>query len=140
VNETVLEVKGITKQYHIGGKKANNNISLDLKKGEILCIAGENGAGKTTLMKILLGLTSPDIGEIFINGKKEVISSPVIAKNLKIGMVHQHFMLFPEYTVAENIVMGMEPRKFNFFFDEKKAQISAEKTIKDHDFSINPGQ
>jgi simple sugar transport system ATP-binding protein len=140
VNETVLEVKGISKQYKTGGKKANNNISLDLKKGEILCIAGENGAGKTTLMKILLGLTSPDSGEIFINGKKENVSSPVIAKKLKIGMVHQHFMLFPEYTVAENIVMGMEPRRFNFFFDTEKARVSAEKIIKDHDFSIDPQQ
>jgi simple sugar transport system ATP-binding protein len=140
VNETVLEVKGITKQYKIGGKRANNNISLDLRKGEILCIAGENGAGKTTLMKILLGLTSPDTGEIFINGKREIISSPVVAKKLKIGMVHQHFMLFPEYTVAENIVMGIEPVFFNMFFDKKKAEISAEKTIKEHDFSINPRQ
>jgi simple sugar transport system ATP-binding protein len=140
VNETVLEVKGISKQYKTGGKKANNKISFGLKKGEILCIAGENGAGKTTLMKILLGLTEPDCGEIFINGKKENVSSPVIAKKLKIGMVHQHFMLFPEYTVAENIVMGTEPRKFKFFFDEKSAWLSAEKTIKEHGFSINPGQ
>jgi simple sugar transport system ATP-binding protein len=140
VVETVLEVKGITKQYPGSKKKANNNISFDLRKGEILCIAGENGAGKTTLMKILIGLQMPDAGEIFINGKKEIINSPAYAKKLRIGMVHQHFMLFPEYTVAENIVMGMEPKKFNIFFDVKKAKETAEKTIKDHDFKLNAGQ
>jgi len=140
VVETVLEAKGITKQYPGSKKKANNNISFDLRKGEILCIAGENGAGKTTLMKILIGLHTPDSGEIFINGKKETINSPVTAKKLKMGMVHQHFMLFPEYTVAENIVMGTEPKKFNIFFDVKKAEKTAEKTIKDHDFKLNVNQ
>jgi len=140
VVETVLEAREITKQYPGSKKKANNNISFDLRKGEILCVAGENGAGKTTLMKILTGLLTPDAGEIFINGKKEIISSPVAAKQLKIGMVHQHFMLFPEYTVAENIVMGTEPKKFNLFFDKKKAEETAEKTINDHDFKLNAGQ
>ena len=122
MTDVILEVRSISKQYPGSKKKANNNISFDLHRGEILCIAGENGAGKTTLMKCLCGLEQPDDGEIFINGKKEVISSPITAGKLKIGMVHQHFMLFPEYTVAENIVMGMEPRKLTFFFDTKKAQ------------------
>jgi len=140
VVETVLEAKGITKQYPGSKKKANDNISFDLRKGEILCIAGENGAGKTTLMKILIGLLTPDAGEIFINGKKEVINSPADAKKLKIGMVHQHFMLFPEYTVAENIVMGTEPKKFNVFFDVKKAKETAKRTIKDHDFKLDADQ
>jgi len=119
----IVELRNITKQYPGSGKKANNNISLDLRKGEILCIAGENGAGKTTLMKILCGLEKLDDGEIHINGN--------------ISMVHQHFMLFPEYTAAENIVMGFEPRKYGIFFDVEKANKICEKIISDNDFSIN---
>jgi len=118
----IVELRNITKQYPGSGKKANNNISLDLRKGEILCIAGENGAGKTTLMKILCGLEKLDGGEIHINGN--------------ISMVHQHFMLFPEYTAAENIVMGLEPRKYGIFFDIEKANKICEKIISDNDFSI----
>jgi simple sugar transport system ATP-binding protein len=131
-----VELRGITKQYPGSIKKANNNISLDLRKGEILCVAGENGAGKTTLMKILCGLEKPDSGEIFINGKKEEIYSPLAAKKLGIGMVHQHFMLFGEYTAAENIVMGIEPRKWGVFFDSAKANEISEKIIESSNFSI----
>ncbi|MDR0324113.1 MAG: ABC transporter ATP-binding protein [Treponema sp.] len=134
------ELKNISKQYSGSTKIANNNISLDLQKGEVLCIAGENGAGKTTLMKILMGLETPDAGEIFINGKKEIINSPLAAKELGIGMVHQHFMLFGEYTVAQNIVMGIEPRKWAVFYDTKKANNAAEKIINDHGFSIKGSQ
>jgi len=119
----IVELKNITKQYPGSGKKANNNISLDLRKGEILCIAGENGAGKTTLMKILCGLEKYDEGEIIKNGN--------------ISMVHQHFMLFPEYTAAENIVFGFEPRKCGIFFDIEKAVKISEKIISDNNFSIN---
>ena len=131
-----VELRGISKRYPGGRKKANNNINLDLRRGEILCIAGENGAGKTTLMKILCGIEKPDAGEIFINGKKEIINSPLSADRLGIGMVHQHFMLFGEYTAAQNIVMGVEPRKWGLFFDEKKARNAAEKIINAHNFSI----
>ncbi|MDR1869780.1 MAG: ATP-binding cassette domain-containing protein, partial [Treponema sp.] len=138
-NSLCVELRGISKQYPGSEKKANNNISLDLKQGEILCVAGENGAGKTTLMKILCGLEFPDSGEIFINGKKEEISSPLAAKNLKIGMVHQHFTLFPDYTTAENIVMGSEPRKWGVFVDIKKANETAEKIIADNNFPIKSG-
>jgi simple sugar transport system ATP-binding protein len=121
----IVELKNITKQYPGSNKKANNNISLDLRKGEILCIAGENGAGKTTLMKILCGLEKYDEGKIFTDGN--------------ISMVHQHFMLFPEYTAAENIVMGNEPRKFGVFFDTEKANKLCEKIISENNFSIKPG-
>jgi simple sugar transport system ATP-binding protein len=133
-----VELRGISKTYPGSNKKANNGISLSLHKGEILCIAGENGAGKTTLMKILNGHETPDIGEIYINGKAVTIDSPLAAQKLGIGMVHQHFMLFPEYTVAENLVMGIEPRKWGIFFDNKKAKAEAEKVIADHFFSIKP--
>jgi general nucleoside transport system ATP-binding protein len=119
----IVELRNITKQYPGSGKKANDNISLDLRKGEILCVAGENGAGKTTLMKILCGLEKLDGGEVLVNGN--------------ISMVHQHFMLFPEYTASENIVMGFEPRKYGIFFDVKKADKICEKIISDNDFSIN---
>jgi len=133
----MVSVRNISKQYPESEKKANNNITLDIKPGEILCIAGENGAGKTTLMKILAGFESPDTGEIFINGKKEIIDSPLTAKRLGIGMVHQHFMLFGEYTAAENVVMGTEPRKWKFFLDTDRAVKITRKIIDDHGFSVN---
>ena len=133
-----VELRGISKIYPGGTKKANSNISLSLRKGEILCIAGENGAGKTTLMKILNGLETPSAGEIFINGKAVTIGSPLNAQKLGIGMVHQHFMLFPRYTVAENIVMGMEPRRWGFVFDSAKARKTASRVIEEHHFSITP--
>ncbi|MDR3019587.1 MAG: ATP-binding cassette domain-containing protein, partial [Treponema sp.] len=136
----MLELRNISKQYRGSSKKANNNISLDLRKGEILCIAGENGAGKSTLMKILCGLEKPDDGGIFLNGEKKIINSPLDANKLGIGMVHQHFMLFPDYTVAENIVMGIEPSKLGLFFDSKKAKSSAENIIQKHNFPINNAQ
>jgi len=136
----MVELHGISKLYPGSIKKANSNITLDLRKGEILCIAGENGAGKTTLMKILCGLEKPDTGDIFINGNKTVISSPVSAKKLGIGMVHQHFMLFPEFTVAENIVMGSEPYKWGLFFDTKTAYEKSDKIINNHNFQIKSTQ
>jgi len=134
-----VQLRGIVKQYPGSRKKANNDISFSLQKGEILCIAGENGAGKTTLMKILCGLETPDAGEIFINGKKEEIKSALAANRLGIGMVHQHFMLFPEYTAAENIVMGIEPRKWGIFYDTKKADEQAGKIIDEHNFPVRCG-
>ncbi|MCL2180554.1 MAG: ABC transporter ATP-binding protein [Treponema sp.] len=133
----VVELRNISKQYQSGNKKANNNISLNVKKGEILCIAGENGAGKTTLMNILYGLEKPDNGEIYINGDKQEIKSAFFARKLGIGMVHQHFMLFPDYTVAENIVMGNEPLMMGIFFDKKKAREISQKIITENKFPIN---
>jgi simple sugar transport system ATP-binding protein len=136
--EYAAELRNISKAYPGSGKWANHNISLGLRKGEILCIAGENGAGKTTLMKILSGLETPSGGEIFINGKQRTVHSPLVARRLGIGMVHQHFMLFPEYSVAENIVMGIEPRKWGIFFDAAKAGALAKQVIQAHHFSIKP--
>jgi simple sugar transport system ATP-binding protein len=137
-SDYAVELRGIDKIYRGSTKKANNNINLGVHRGEILCIAGENGAGKTTLMKILDGIEKPDAGIIYINGKAVDIDSPLAARKLGIGMVHQHFMLFPEYTVAENIVMGMEPRKWGIFFDRFKASSEAAKIIEAHHFSIDP--
>jgi len=119
----VIEIRNINKKYPGNNKKANDDISLDLRKGEILCIAGENGAGKTTLMKILCGFEKQDSGSFTVNGK--------------IGMVHQHFMLFPEFTAAENIVMGYEPKKWGFIFDSDRANKISDEIIKKNNFSIN---
>jgi len=106
---TVLEVKGITKKYP--GVLANDHVDFELKKGEIHALLGENGAGKSTLMNITYGLTNPDEGEIFVNGKQVVFHSPKDAIACGIGMVHQHFMLVPVFTVAENIMLGTETIK-----------------------------
>ena len=101
-----LELKGVTKKF--GPLVANESIDLKVDNGEILAILGENGAGKSTLMNIVYGLLKADSGEIFIDGKVVTINSPADALNVGIGMVHQHFMLVPVFTVAENIVLGHE--------------------------------
>lgn len=99
-----LEMKNITKRFP--GVLALDNVSLDVKKGEVHALLGENGAGKTTLMNVLYGLYQANQGEIFLDGKKIQISEPKDALNVGIGMVHQHFMLIPAMTVAENIILG----------------------------------
>lgn len=104
-----LEMRGITKRFP--GVLANDNVNVEIKAGEVLALLGENGAGKTTLMSILYGLYQPDDGEILINGRPVEITSPRKAMELGIGMVHQHFMLVPTLTVAENIALGSPPRK-----------------------------
>ncbi len=104
--DTVLEVKGITKKYP--GVLANDHVDFNLQKGEIHALLGENGAGKTTLMNIIYGLTNPDEGEILAKGKQVKFHSPKDAIACGIGMVHQHFMLVPVFTVAENIMLGTE--------------------------------
>lgn len=117
--QTLIELKNITKEFP--GVLANDNISLDIKKGEIHAIIGENGAGKSTLMNILYGLHEPTSGEIFYERRPVEIKSPLDAIKLGIGMVHQHFMLVPSFTVAENIVLGTEPRDKKIFTDKEKA-------------------
>jgi len=107
--DVVLELKGITKRFP--GVVANDSISLQLKRGEIHALLGENGSGKSTLMSIVFGLYQPDEGEIHVNGKHELMDSPNKAIELGIGMVHQHFKLVEPFTVTENIILGMEPKK-----------------------------
>ena len=105
----IVEMRHITKRFP--GIVANKDVTIQIKKGEIYAILGENGAGKSTLMSMLFGMYEPDEGEIYIRGKKEIISSPRYATRLNIGMVHQHFKLVSNYTIAENIIMGIEPVK-----------------------------
>lgn len=100
-----LEMRGITKRFP--GVLANDRVDFDVKSGEVHALLGENGAGKSTLMKILYGLYHPDEGEILLNGKPVTISSPNDSINLGIGMIHQHFMLVPSLTVAENVALGL---------------------------------
>lgn len=105
-HENVIEMREITKVF--GEFVANDKINLQLRKGEIHALLGENGAGKSTLMNMLAGLLEPTSGEIFVNGKSEKLDSPSRAAALGIGMVHQHFMLVEAFTVAENIILGIE--------------------------------
>src|SRR3972149_5421867 len=102
----ILELRGITRQFP--AILANDHIDLTLEQGEILALLGENGAGKTTLMNILYGLYQPDEGEIFVKGTRLEVHQPSDAIHAGIGMVHQHFMLVPVFTVAENVVLGQE--------------------------------
>ncbi len=116
-----LELKEITKKF--GKVIANNNVSLDLKKGEILALLGENGSGKTTLMNMISGIYYPDKGKIFVNGERVEIKSPKNAIDLKIGMVHQHFKLVDVFTAKENITLGDK--------NPKADKNDIKKTIKD---------
>ncbi|GHV60105.1 heme ABC transporter ATP-binding protein [Spirochaetia bacterium] len=107
--EYIVEMRNITKRFP--GIVANDGISLGIRGGEIFAFLGENGAGKSTLMSMLFGMYEPDEGEIFIRGEKVTLSSSNAAAALNIGMVHQHFKLISNYTIAENIVLGIEPLK-----------------------------
>lgn len=111
MSEYAIELKNITKTF--GNVIANDNVSLNVKKGEILSLLGENGSGKTTLMNMISGIYFPDSGEIFVDGNPVVIKSPKDAFNYKIGMIHQHFKLVDTFTAAENIVLGMKSEEIN---------------------------
>jgi general nucleoside transport system ATP-binding protein len=120
IRAPALEMRGITKRYP--GVVANDHIDLDVKPGEIHALLGENGAGKTTLMNILYGLAKPDEGEILLDGKPAQIAGPTDAIAQGINMVHQHFMLVPVLTVAENIILGVETMANPVFLDRGEAR------------------
>jgi ABC-type uncharacterized transport system ATPase subunit len=116
----LLELRGITKRFP--GVLANDKVNFDLRSGEVHALLGENGAGKSTLMNILYGLYTPDEGEILLRGKPIELGSTKAAIEHGIGMVHQHFMLIPVMTVAENIVLATEPRRAGVLLDYDTAR------------------
>lgn len=132
----VLELKGITKRFP--GVLANDHIDLTLNKGEILVLLGENGAGKTTLMNILYGLYQPTEGEIWVEGKKIEVHSPTDAINAGIGMVHQHFMLIPVFTVTENVMLGDESTKVGGFLDPETAAKKINQISNQYNLAVEP--
>jgi simple sugar transport system ATP-binding protein len=128
-----VTMTGVTKRF--GSVVANNNVNLSIYKGEILALLGENGSGKTTLMNMLSGIYFPDDGSISINGQEVVITSPKVAYDLGIGMVHQHFKLVDVLTAAENIVLGQKGR-----LDIKKASEKINEICEKYGFDVDPSQ
>ena len=120
MSEYAIELKNITKTF--GSVVANDNVSLNVKKGEILSLLGENGSGKTTLMNMISGIYYPDSGEIIVDGNPVIIKTPKDAFQYKIGMIHQHFKLVDIFSAAENIVLGMsnDDDRFTIIFHSTK--------------------
>ena len=132
--EYAIELKNVTKRF---GEKviANDNVSLNLRKGEILAILGENGSGKTTLMNMLSGIYFPDEGQIIVNGQEALIRSPKDAFDLKIGMIHQHFKLIEIMTAAQNIILGLKGPNH---LDMKAIRASIEELTNRYGFDLEP--
>ena len=130
-----VEMIGITKRF--GPLIANNDVTLQVKKGEIHALLGENGAGKSTLMSILFGLYQADEGVIKVNGEVVQIQNPNDANRLKIGMVHQHFKLVDVFTVTENIILGAEPTRRGIV-EFAKCEQKVEELSKKYKLDVNP--
>lgn len=135
-SKVVLKAEGIVKVYP-NGVVANKDVNLEIVAGEIHALIGENGAGKSTLMKILFGMEQPEKGKIYLNGQEVTLDSPKKAIDLGIGMVHQHFMLVESLTIAENIVLGKEPKKNGFFLDRREMLKISSEVAEKYNFSIN---
>jgi simple sugar transport system ATP-binding protein len=135
-DELVLEMRGIRKEFP--GVVANDDVSFDVRRGEVHALLGENGAGKSTLMNILYGLYKPDAGEIRVKGNVAAFGSASDAIEAGIGMVHQHFMLIPVMTVAENVVLGTEPVKDGVLLDEGVAENRVAEMAKTFNFAVDP--
>ncbi|GAB3612477.1 ABC transporter ATP-binding protein [Humibacter ginsengisoli] len=131
-----LELRGITKRF--GSLTANDHISLTVEPGEIHCILGENGAGKSTLMNVLYGLLQADEGEILLDDVVQHFDGPGDAMKAGIGMVHQHFMLIPVFTVAENVMLGNESTGFAGFLNHKEARTRVQEISSRFGFDVDP--
>lgn len=134
--EELLKLENIVKVYP-NGVVANKHVNFSVRESEIHALVGENGTGKSTLMKILFGIEKPTEGKVILRGKEMHFDSPVQAISEGIGMVHQHFMLVPSLTVAENIVLGVEPTK-GIFVDMDKAITQTEELLRKYNFDIDP--
>ena len=132
----VIEMLNITKEFP--GIKANDNVTLQVKKGEIHALLGENGAGKSTLMSVLFGLYQPEKGKIIIKGKEVNIKNPNVANEYGIGMVHQHFKLVHNFTVTENIILGLEPKKSFGRIDIETAAKKVKELSNRYGLSVDP--
>ncbi|MBT9130532.1 MAG: Ribose import ATP-binding protein RbsA [candidate division WS2 bacterium] len=135
----ILEAKNIVKVYP-NGVVANKGVSISVEENTIHALVGENGSGKTTLMKVIFGIEKPQDGEVFFQGRKVQVKNPHDAIALGIGMVHQHFMLAPDLTVAENLVLGQEPLKNKFVLDTKKAQEITQEISEKYKLPVPPNK
>lgn len=136
MEKNILSMENITKVYS-NGFVANKNVNFSVDEGEIHALVGENGAGKSTLMKVLFGSERPEEGRILLRGKEITIENSTAAINYGIGMVHQHFMLVPSLTVADNLVIGIEPRK-NGLYDVEKAVSIAREASEKYNLRVDP--
>ena len=136
MQETVIKLEHITREFP--GVLANDDVSLEIHRGEVFALVGENGAGKSTLMNIIYGIFPPTDGSVYIRGKKVETFSPKNAIDMGIGMVHQHFMLVPSFTVAQNIVMSREPRRAGLFFDNRRAEEITRELVREYGLNVDP--
>ncbi|HHY16063.1 MAG TPA: ABC transporter ATP-binding protein, partial [Firmicutes bacterium] len=135
-DSAVLEMRGITKRFP--GVVANSEVDFTLKEGEIHALLGENGAGKSTLMKILYGMYQADEGTIRVQGRLQEIAEPNDALRLGIGMVHQHFMLIPQFSVVENLILGTEPKRGGLFMDMATAIKQVREVSEEYGLAVDP--
>ncbi len=136
LQDTIVKFEHISMQFP--GVLANDDVSFDIKKGEVFALVGENGAGKSTLMNILYGINTPTNGNVYIKGNKMEKHTPSESIENGVGMVHQHFMLVPSFTVAQNIALSKEPRKHKFFYDLKAAEKAAQDLVDDYGLVVDP--
>ena len=134
--ETIVSFQHVSMQFP--GVLANHDVTLDIRKGEVFALVGENGAGKSTLMNILYGLNTPTSGKVLVKGNQVTHFSPSEAIARGVGMVHQHFMLVPSFTVAQNIVLSNEPRRLGIFCDFAKAEEEAQALVQEYGLTVDP--
>ena len=136
MSETVVKFEHVSMEFP--GVLANDDVSLEIKKGAVFALVGENGAGKSTLMNILYGINTPTNGEVYVKGQRIEHFSPKAAIERGVGMVHQHFMLVPSFTVAQNIVLSREPRRLGVFFDNAKAERETRGLVEEYGLEVDP--
>ena len=136
MQDTIVRFENVTMQFP--GVLANDNVSFDIRQGEVFALVGENGAGKSTLMNVLYGINTPTAGNVYIKGNKMEKFNPSEAIANGVGMVHQHFMLVPSFTVAQNIALSKEPRKGKVFYDIKAAEKATMDLVEDYGLVVDP--